>query len=246
MRRLACRAPTRYRPLLPEAVRVAVLAALLVQVGPTLAQGSKPPAAGIYTCIDDRGRRLTADRPIPECMAKEQLVLNRDGSVNHVLPPTPTAEERAVQETKERQEAALRAQRAEAVRRDRNLLARYPDEDAHQRAREAALDTVRLAAKATELRLRALETERKPLLAEAEFYPGRALPAKLRSQMDANDASTQAQQEAAAHQEVEIDRINRLYDRELDRLRQLWAGAAPGSLGALPSATTGGLAPVRR
>jgi len=246
MRRLACQAPARHRPLLLDAVRVALLSALLVQAGPTLAQAGKPPTAGIYTCIDDRGRRLTADRPIPECTAKEQLVLNRDGSVKHVLPPTLTAEERAVQEAKERQEAALRAQRAEAVRRDRNLLARYPDEDAHQRAREAALDTVRLAAKATELRLRALEAERKPLLAEAEFYPGRALPAKLRSQMDANDASTQAQQEAAAQQEAEIDRINRLYDRELDRLRRLWAGAAPGSLGALPTATTGGLAPVRR
>jgi len=28
-------------------------------------------------------------------------------------------------------------------------------------------------------------------------------------------------------------RINRLYDAELDRLRRLWAGAPPGSLGPM-------------
>ncbi len=214
------------------------LALLTGVTGVAGAQANKAPSTGIYTCIDDRGRRLTADRPIAECTAKEQLVLNRDGSVKQVLPPTLTAEERAEQEAHERRAAAVRAQRTEAVRRDRNLMARYPDEAAHLRAREAALDTVRLAMKATEIRLRSLQTEREPLLAEAEFYPaGRPLPAKLRTQMDANDAATQAQQEAAAQQEAEMGRINRLYDRELDRLRRLWAGAAPGSLGAMPSAS---------
>jgi hypothetical protein len=29
-------------------------------------------------------------------------------------------------------------------------------------------------------------------------------------------------------------RINRLFDAELERLRRLWAGAPPGSLGPLP------------
>ncbi len=227
-------------------------AGLLLLAGSAVAQANKAPSSGIYTCIDDRGRRLTADRPIAACTAKEQLVLNRDGSVKEVLPPTLTAEERAVQEAEERRQAALRAQRNEAVRRDRNLMQRYPDEAAHLRAREAALDTVRLAMKATESRLQALQAERKPLLAEAEFYPaGRGLPVKLRTQMDANDAATQAQREAAATQEAEMDRINRLYDLELDRLRRLWAGAAPGSLGAMPAAsgpaaTAAGPTPARR
>lgn len=222
----------------PRLLRAAWAAGLVLLSCGAGAQASKPPASGIYTCIDDRGRRLTADRPIAECTAKEQLVLNRDGSVKQVLPPTLTAEERALQEAEERRQAAVRAQRTEAVRRDRNLVSRYPDEAAHQRAREAALDTVRLAMKATEIRLRALDGERKPLLAEAEFYPGRPLPPKLRTQMDANDAATHAQLEAAAQQASEMGRINRLYDLELDRLRRLWAGAAPGSLGAMPSASS--------
>ncbi len=190
---------------------------------------------GIYTCIDDKGRRLTADRPIPECAGKEQQVLNRDGSLRTVLPPTLTAEERAEAEARDRAKALERAAQADAVRRDRNLTARYPDEARHQAAREAALNTVRLAMRATEVRLRELAAERKPLRDEAEFYEGKPLPPKLKAAMDANEASVEAQRSAAASQEAELGRINKLYDAELERLRQLWAGATPGSLGPLPA-----------
>lgn len=196
--------------------------------------GMTPLGAGIYTCIDDKGRRLTADRPIAECRGKEQQVLNRDGSLRGVVPPTLTAEERAEFEARERRAAEIRAAQADAVRRDRNLMARYPTEAKHQAAREAALDTVRLAMKATEIRQRELAAERKPLRDEAEFYQGRPLPPKLRAALDANDAGVEAQRSSATNQKAELDRINNLYDAELDRLRRLWAGAQPGSLGPLP------------
>jgi hypothetical protein len=42
-----------------------------------------------------------------------------------------------------------------------------------------------------------------------------------------------AQRSVAQNQRAELDRINRLYDIELDRLKQLWAGAPPGSLGSI-------------
>lgn len=202
-------------------------------------QGRVEPSAGIYTCVDERGRKLTADRPIPECTGKEQRILNRDGSLKDVLPPTLTAEERAEKEARDRKAAEARAAQADAVRRDRNLMARYPSEEPHQRAREAALDTVRLAMRNTEQRLLELRRERKPLLDEAEFYRNRPLPLPLRQALEANDASTQAQQSAAATQQAELERINRLYDAELDRLRRLWAGAQPGSLGPLAAAQDG-------
>jgi hypothetical protein len=189
--------------------------------------------AGIYTCTDSKGRRLTADRPIPECTAKEQLVLNQDGSVRTVVPPTMTAEERLAAEARQRAAADARMAQLDAVRRDRNLMARYPNEEAHQRARESSLDTVRVAIKATELRMRDLAQQRKPLKSEAEFYLGKPLPAKLKAAIDANDAALEAQKASAATQEAELGRINRLYDIELERLRRLWAGAAPGTLGVL-------------
>ncbi len=216
----------------PLSARHCIAAALLTALaGAALAQ-ARPAGPGIYTCVDDKGRKLTADRPIAACSGKEQQILNSDGSLRGVLPPTLTAEERTEKEARERAAAQARAAQADAVRRDRNLVARYPDEAAHQRAREAAQDTVRLAMRATELRLRELANERKPLQSEAEFYVGKALPPKLKAALEANDAAVEAQRSASANQQAELERINKLYDEELERLRRLWAGAAPGTLGA--------------
>jgi hypothetical protein len=209
--------------------------------GPAWSQPASAAQGGIHTCVTADGRRLTADRYIDECRSREQRILNRDGSLRAVIPPTLTAEEAAEAEARARAAAIERAARADAVRRDRNLLARYPNEAAHQRARVAAADTVRAAIRTTELRLRDLAAERKPLANEAEFYVGKPLPAKLKGQLDANDAALEAQRSSALNQQAELDRINRLYDAELERLRRLWAGAPPGSLGALPA-----LAPVSR
>jgi len=202
-------------------------------VMPALAQS--PPAApasgaGIYTCVDDQGRRLTSDRPIPACTNKEQRVLNRDGSLRRVVPPTMTAEERAEREAAERRAELQRAALADAVRRDRNLVARFPNEAAHNRAREAALDSVRAAMKASEQRQAELAAARKPLEDEAEFYKGKPIPMRLKQQIDANDAGVDATKAALVTQQAELVRINKLYDDELARLRKLWAGAPAGSL----------------
>jgi hypothetical protein len=213
------------------------LALAVAASGPVLAQGAAAGGAssGIYSCIDDKGRRLTSDRPIAECNDREQRILNRDGSTKAVQPPTLTADERAAVEARERKAAADRAALIEATRRDKNLLARYPNEAAHRKAREAALDTVRAAIKGTQDRIKELQTERKPLLDDAEFYKGKPLPPKLKAALDANDASMEAQKESTASQQAELDRVNRLYDAELVRLRKLWAGAPPGSTGATTS-----------
>jgi hypothetical protein len=215
-----------------EGWRGAFALALLAAAVGALAQ-PRPTPSGIYTCVDDKGKRITSDRPIPECTAKEQRVLNKDGSLKAVHPPTLTADERSEKEAKEKKEAEARAAQADAVRRDRNLKARYPSEESHAKAREAALDSVRLAIKNSEQRLKDLTAERKPLLDEAEFYVGKPLPAKLRQAIDANDAATEAQRSSMANQQAEMVPINKFYDSELDRLRRLWAGAQPGTLGPL-------------
>ena len=211
--------------------RVAWMAVLVLQA--PLSAAAPPPVAtpaGIYTCVDAQGRRLTSDRPIPDCISREQRVLNRDGSVQRVVPPTLTAEERAEREAAQRRAELSRAAQADGVRRDRNLMARFPNQPTHDKAREAALDPVRAAMRATETRVKELAAERKPLLDDAEFYKGRTLPARLKQQLDANDAAVVAQRQSAINQEQELARINRLYDAELAKLRQLWAGALPGSL----------------
>ena len=212
-------------------VRRAAAAALSLAAAMASAAPAAPSsAAGIYTCTLPDGRRLTSDRPIPECISREQRVLNSDGSLKSVVPPQLSAVERAEKEARERKAELERLAQMDAVRRDRNLAIRYPDEASHGRAREAALDTVRLAMKASEKRVQELATERKPLLDEAEFYKGKPLPPKLRQQIEANEAAAEAQRNAIQNQQAELERINRLYDSELSRLKRLWAGAAPGSL----------------
>lgn len=222
---------------------VAVVACL----GQAVANTGPASAGGIYTCTNDQGRKLTSDRPIADCLHKEQLLLNRDGSVRSVIPPTYTAEERAEREARERRAAEARAAQLDAQRRDRNLMARYPNEAAHGKAREQAMETLRSAIAATERRLKELAAERVPLTNEAEFYQGKPLPMKIRQQLDANDAAVEAQKSAAANQAAELERMNKFYDAELDRLRKLWSGAPPGSLGPLPmAAPASSSGPARR
>lgn len=186
-------------------------------------------AAGIYQCVDANGKKHTSDRPIASCSDREQRELRPDGSTKRVVPPTMTTEERSALEAKEREDAARRVSVKDAVRRDRLLAARFPNEAAHQSAREAALNDVRRAVKLSETRITDLTTERKPLLDEAEFYIGKPLPSKLKQALDANDAATDAQRSLLQNQQEEIVRINANFDAELERLRRLWGGAAAGS-----------------
>jgi len=205
------------------------VAAALFMAGAALAQVAAP-GRGIYTCTTADGRRLTSDRPITECTAREQRVLNPDGSHRATLPPFLSPEERAAKDAADRRAAAERIARQDAIRRDRTLMLRYPNEAAHQRARHAALDDANKAMRLSERRIQDLGNERKPLLDEAEFYKGRPLPAKLKQALDANDAGVEAQQVLVENQKAELVRINKSFDTELARLRKLWAGVAPGSL----------------
>jgi len=210
-----------------------LLAGLALACGHGSARAEQPSTssvAGIYTCVDEKGKLRTADRPIAECSDREQRVLNKDGSVKRIVPPTLTAEERAEREAQARKEFEEKAAYSDAVRRDRNLKNRYPNEAVHNKARESALEAVRASMRASAQRIKDLEVERKPLQDEADFYRGRPVPARLKQQLEANETSVAAQRELMQTQESELLRVNRIYDMELEHLRKLWKGAPPGSI----------------
>ncbi|MDH0865532.1 hypothetical protein [Mitsuaria sp. GD03876] len=230
------------RPVAPLALAGLLMLACGL-TGPAAAQNKPPPAPTIYTCNTPDGRRLTSDRPIAECQAREQRMLNSDGSVRKMVPPAMSPEEQVAADQRKRNEEVQRAAQQDAIRRDRNLLQRFADQAAHQRAREGALDDIREAMQQSEKRLQVLATERKPMLDEAEFYKGKRLPLKLQHQLDTNEAAAAAQRESIDNQKAEIVRVNKLYDEELSRLKRLWAGAAPGSLDNKPAASGASQAP---
>ncbi len=184
------------------------------------------------------GKKVTSDRSIPECVHKEQRELNPDGSLKRIIPPTPTADELAAKEQQDREAKAESAAKGDAIRRDRNLMQRFPDEETHRKARGKALDELRMSAKVSNERIAGLLEVKRKLDLEKQFYVNehvnKPLPNALRQKIDANDAALEAQRSLAQNQVAETDRINALYDAELARLKRLWSGAPPGSLGPLP------------
>jgi hypothetical protein len=186
-------------------------------------------AQSIYTCVDGKGRKITADRPIVECIDRTQQELNRTGTVKRQVGPSLTAEERAVQEEKDKAAAEARAREAEEKRRDRALLLRYPSRTVHDQERVAALAQVDEVIKASHKRTMELAEQRKAIQAEFEFYvkdPSKA-PPSLKRKLEENDNSSAVQKRFIVEQEQEKKRINVRFDEELVKLKQLWALAAP-------------------
>jgi hypothetical protein len=189
---------------------------------------AQSPVAGIYTCVDAQGRKLTADRPIPECMDREQKVLNPSGTLKQKIVPPLSAAERAQLEAKEKAQAEER-KRAEDVRRqDHALFLHYPNKAAHDKERAVALEQIADGSRAAVIRLKELAVQRKKLDDEMEFYkkdPAKA-PQYLRRQLDENKQNVSAQERILGEQADETRRLHARFDEELQRLRQLWPSGA--------------------
>lgn len=199
-------------------------------------QTVQPPAGrGIYTCIDAKGRRLTSDRPIVECIDREQKELNPSGTVRRTVPPSPTAPERAALEERERKAAEERQRQAEERRVARALLTRYPGPAEHNAERVKALQAQEDVILAGQRRIEELKVQRKALDTEAEFYkdPSR-WPPRLKRQVDEVEQQKAAQQRFIAAQEEEKSRINARFDEELARLKILWAQRGTAAVGGSP------------
>lgn len=185
-------------------------------------------AQGIYTCVDAKGRRLTSDRPILECIDREQKELTPSGTVKRTLKPSPTADEQLRAEQEERRLAEERLRAAEDKRRDRALLSRYPNKAAHDKERMDSLAQVGEVAKAANLRILELVNERKAIDAEGEFYkndPSR-MPQPLKRRIEENEQNQAAQRRFLQDQQAERARVNARFDEELAKLRPLWAQQA--------------------
>lgn len=183
-------------------------------------------AQSIYSCTDSKGRKLTSDRPIQECLDREQRELNPSGSTRRAVAPSLTAAEREQVDAQKRKEAEQTARVNEERRRNRALLMRYPDRTAHDREREASLKQVDAVIEAANKRLGELGQQRAAIDAEMEFYkkdPSKA-PAKVRRQVTEHEESVRAQQRFIDDQQQEKKRINERFDEELGRLKPLWSG----------------------
>jgi hypothetical protein len=203
---------------------LAILMAIAAQAQTQLIQSQ-----GIYTCVDSKGRKLTSDRPIPDCVDREQKQLNPSGTVKAIVGPTLTANERLEVEAKQRKEAEEKARIAEEKRRDRALLARYPSKESHDAERAEALAQINVVKQAAQNRVVELQKQKNQLMEEMEFYkkdPTKA-PPSLTRQLEENTISMSVQARFIGDQDDELRRVNSRFEDELTRLKILWAQLSP-------------------
>ena len=211
---------------------ISLAAAAAVQAQPAAPgqRGAAGPAgaAGIYSCTDARGRTITADRPVADCIDREQRELNPSGTTRRKVEPTYTAREQAEREERERAVQLQAARLVEERRRERALLVRYPNATAHDRERAEALVQVDVVIQAARKRLGELAEDRKKIDDELEFYkkdPSKA-PDAVRRKIDDNARSVAVQNRFIGEQDDEKKRLNARFDEEQARLKPLWAANA--------------------
>lgn len=185
---------------------------------------------GIYTCVDSKGRRITSDRPIMECLDREQRELGKTGVTKRVVPPSYTADERAKLDAQRRIEEEAQARIAEEKRRDRALLIRYPNQSVHDKERAEAVAQIDEVVNAVKRRELSLAKQRREIDTELEFYQGdvNKAPSWLKRKLEDNESQTLVQKRFLDEQALEKARINARFDEELAKLRQLWRGLSTG------------------
>jgi hypothetical protein len=220
------------------------LAGALLAVGLVVPAWGQVPAAGsgsIFTCVDAKGRRVTSDRPIMECLDREQKELNKNGTVRRTIGPSMNAEERAAFEERERKLAEERQRQVDERRANKSLLTRYPNQAAHDAERMKALQAAQDVIAAGQQRVAELQEQRRKLEQEVEFYKDPAKwPARLRRQLEESDQQMAAQRRFVDGQEEEKKRIAARFDEELARLKVLWAQLAPPTAASGAASASGG------
>ncbi len=184
-------------------------------------------AQNIYTCVDRNGRSITADRPILECIDREQRTLNRNGVVQQVIPPSPSLEEKGQIESALRVTAEVRRRAAEDVQRDRALVLRYPHRAAHERARTQALAQIDRVMGGLHAREKSLQTRMTEIDRQLLAYANRPeqAPAPLMAQRLDTQAEIELQEHLLQQQRAERERVSRRFDDEQRHLRRLWSTA---------------------
>lgn len=192
----------------------------------------------VFTCIDAKGHKIVADRPIAQCADRTQKEMTSSGTVKRVMGPTLTAQEQLARDEKEREQAQQQARQAEERRLDHALLLRYPRQALHDRARVTALAQIDEVIKVASQRSMELARQRKQLDAELVRYaqdPSET-PVALKRRSDENQTHTDIQKRFIAGQKAEKERTNARFDEALTRLKNLWPATGTATSVEVPPA----------
>jgi len=200
----------------------------LVAAAAALLLAAPAASAALYVCTDAKGKTITADKPPPECGNVPIKELRSDGSVRRVIQPPLTDEQRRASSEKARRDYQEQEAKRTQARRDIALMETYASEVEIDSARQAALNSRQVVIDRSKQRLEAFAAERVKLEREAEFYANRKLPEKIERAIESNKELAQAEHRLITDMQADMLRINKRFDGELARFRELvLAGAKP-------------------
>jgi len=187
------------------------------------ALGQQGTASLVYTCTNSKGKNITSDRPIAECVDRVQRVLNSSGVEVRRMGPTLTERELTEMATMRRQLEADQAREREERARARALTIRYPNQSSHDQARAEAIERIEKVASVARERQAELRKSREKIQAAIKAYANPAsVPLALSGQLEENQNAIEEQQRFLDGQEADKARLNQRFDDELAQLRRLW------------------------
>lgn len=182
---------------------------------------SAPVEAEIYSCKDEAGRTLTSDRPLPECGNRAIRVLRPDGLQKGEIPVPLTAEQKAqkeiADEKRRTQENAIREQK----QYDRALMAAFPSVQALEASRKRHLAEINEEIAAAKRRIELKYPDLQAAKAELEFYKSKPVPGLVRNKIQTAASAILAEDELITAKNSEIELLNKKYDSDGKRLREL-------------------------
>lgn len=209
--------------MVPDRSRTAIGGAIVA-----LAVAAAPASATMFVCTTADGRTITGDRPPAECADVPIRELRADGLVRRVIEPPLTEEQRRARAEQARLAKQRHDEKRAQARQDIALLETYANEADIEVARKTALASRQAMIDRSRKRLETFAVERKKLDEETEFYVNRKLPLKLEQAIEANESLVQAEQRLIVEMQADIARINKRFDDEAGRYRELReAGAKP-------------------
>lgn len=209
--------------MVPDRSRTAIGGAIVA-----LAVAAAPASATVFVCTTADGRTITGDRPPAECADVPIRELRADGMVRRVIEPPLTEEQRRARAEQARLAKQRHDEKRAQARQDIALLETYANEADIEVARKTALASRQAMIDRSRKRLETFAVERKKLDEETEFYVNRKLPLKLEQAIEANESLVQAEQRLIVEMQADIARINKRFDDEAGRYRELReAGAKP-------------------
>jgi hypothetical protein len=141
-------------------------------------------------------------------------------------PPSPSINDKErIAELKLLEERKRDRERADA-RRIALLLKKYPDAAALRKAQDEELEPIRANQRDSKRRIDELLSLRKPLLNEAEFYPGQRFPLKLKLAFDDNDAQLEGQRSIAKLNSDDESNVIKKYSDLLEEMSPIWLAKA--------------------